>query len=61
MTNCRVIVRKSDVCPHCRSVNTIRIDRSFREECGQRVAYGFCRDCGGRVVIREVLEARAAG
>lgn len=48
-----VIVRRPDVCPSCQSLNTIRIDRSFRDHGHQRVAYGYCRECQIRIVIRE--------
>jgi len=50
----RIVIRKADVCPHCRAVNSIRIDRAMRPVGAQRVGYGYCRECGKRVTIREV-------
>jgi hypothetical protein len=49
----KILIRKADVCPHCREFNSIRIDHAFRQVGAFRVAYGFCRRCDGRVVVRE--------
>lgn len=58
-TQPRVIIRPAETCPHCRTINTIRIDRAFRENGDERVAYGYCKDCGGRVVVREVRKVHS--
>jgi hypothetical protein len=49
----KVIIRKADVCPHCRERNTVRIDHAFRPVGGFRVAYGYCRACLKRIVVQE--------
>jgi len=50
----RIVIRKADVCPHCRAVNSIRTTHGMKANGAQRVGYGYCRECRKRVTIREV-------
>jgi len=56
MSNPKIITRLADICPHCSAINSIRITHGHKGRPGWRIAYGACKECGGRVVIREVAE-----